>query len=82
MLQLGKYTHAHIIAMENLMEKIKVEVKEVKNLMESQDARKAPGPDGVSNWIMKECSNQLAGKLHCIIESSLKESWQVEQCGV
>ena len=36
--------------------------------------RKVPGPDGVSNWIMKECGNQLAGKLHSIIESSLKES--------
>ena len=33
--------------------------------------RKVPGPDGVSNWIMKECGNQLAGKLHIIIESSL-----------
>ena len=32
------------------------------------------GPDGVSNWIMKECSNQLVGKLHSIIENSLKES--------
>ena len=42
--------------------------------MESQYVRKAPDPDGVSNWIMKECSNQLAGKLHNIIESSLKES--------
>ena len=42
--------------------------------MESQNIKKAPGPDGVSNWIMKECSNKLARKLHSIIESSLKES--------
>ena len=42
--------------------------------MESQDVRKVPGPDGVLNWIMKECSNLLAGKLYSIIESSLKES--------
>ena len=43
------------------MENIKVEV-EVKKLMESQDVKKAPASEGVSNWIMKECSNQLAGK--------------------
>ena len=42
--------------------------------MESQDVRKVPDPDGVSNWIVNECSNQQAGKLHSIIESSLKES--------
>ena len=47
----------NVIATENLMENIKVDVKEVKQLMASQDIRKAPGPDGVSNWIMKECSN-------------------------
>ena len=40
--------------------------------MENQDVRKAQ--DGVSNWIMKECNNQLAGKLHSLIESSIKES--------
>ena len=53
------------------MEYIKVDVKQ---LMESQDVRKVPGSDGVSNWIMKVCSNQQAGKLHSISESSLKES--------
>ena len=31
------------------MENIKVDVIEVQKLMESQDVRKAPGPDGVSN---------------------------------
>ena len=55
------------------MKNIKVDVKKVKQLIENQDVRKAPGPDGMSNWIMKECSNQLAGKFYSIIESSLKE---------
>ena len=64
----------NIIATEYLMENIKVDEKAVKQLMESQGVRKVPGPDGASNWIMKECSNQLAGKLHSIIESLLKES--------
>ena len=42
--------------------------------MESQDVKKVLGTDGVSNWITKKCSNQLAGNLHSIIEGSLKES--------
>ena len=43
-------------------------------MMESEDMRKSLCPDRVSNWIMKKFSSQLAGKLHSVIESSLKES--------
>ena len=56
----SKFKIINIIAMECLMENIKVDVKEVKQPMENQDVRKALGADGVSFWIMKECSNQLA----------------------
>jgi len=59
---------------DTVLEEIQVDIQEVKKLMESQDVRKAPGPDGVSNWIMKECSKQLAGKIHNIVVSSLKKS--------
>jgi len=59
---------------DTVLEEIQVDIQEVKKIMESQDVSKAPGPDGVSNWIMKECSNQLAGKIHSIIVSSLNES--------
>ncbi len=45
-------------------------VNEVVNL----HVRKSQGPNGVSNWVLKECSKQLAGKIHKIIESSLIES--------
>ena len=62
--KISEFKLNNIIGTENLMENIKVDLKEVKKLMESQDVRKAPGPDGVSNWIMKECSNQLTGKLY------------------
>ena len=48
--------------------------KKVKQLMENQYVTKMPDPDGVSNRILKEYSNQLAENLHSIIESSLKES--------
>ena len=30
--------------------------EEVKSMLENLDARKAMGPDGVSNWILTECS--------------------------
>ncbi len=39
---------------------INVMVQEVKKIMEDQEVRKATGPDGVSNWILKEHSQQLA----------------------
>ena len=41
--------------------------------MEEQDVRKASGPNGVSNWIVRECSQQLADKIHSVIMSSLAE---------
>ena len=37
----------NIIAMDNFIENIKVDIKEVKQLMENQDVRKVPDPDGV-----------------------------------
>ena len=60
--------------MEYLIENIKVDIKEVKQVMESQDVGQAPSQDGVSNCIMNECSNQQVGKFQSIIESSLKEN--------
>ena len=42
-----------IITIENLIENIKVDKKEVKMLIESQDVRKAQSLSEVSNWIMK-----------------------------
>ena len=59
----------NIITMECLMKY----VKEVKQLMESQDVKIVQGPDVVSNWITKECSNQVAGKFHSIIEFTKRE---------
>ena len=55
-----------------ILEKIQVDIQEVRTLMERQDVRKAPRPDNVSNLIMTECSKQLEGKIKNIIVSSLK----------
>ena len=58
---------------ERYLKELKVEKKEIRKIMEELDIRKAPGPDGVANSVLKECSEQLADKIHSIIESSLSE---------
>ncbi len=56
------------------LEEIQVTEEDVQKQMEGLDVRKAPGPDGVSGWILKECNQQLTWVIHNIIESSLIES--------
>ncbi len=34
--------------------------------------RKSVGPDGVSDWVLKECKQQLAGKLSDLIKMYIK----------
>ena len=52
---------------------VEVTVGEVKEMMDDLDVRKAQGPDGVSNWVLKECSVQLADKIHKVIATSLNQ---------
>ena len=40
-------------------------------LRENLDMNKAPGPDGISNWILKECREQLANRIHSLVKISL-----------
>ena len=42
-------------------------------MLENLDIRKAVGPDGVSNWIMKECYHQLVDKLHDMMMYSVRK---------
>ena len=51
-----------------------VEREEVLKLMRELDVNKATGPDGISNWILRECCNQLVDKIHCLISLSLLQS--------
>ena len=46
-------------------------LEEIKDILEKFDVRKAMGPDGVSNWILRECSSQLAGVMQNIINAIL-----------
>lgn len=48
-------------------------MQEIKELTEKLDVRKAQGPDRVSNWILKECSNKQADKIQKVIVRSLEE---------
>ena len=51
--------------------KVEVNQKEVLELMKKLDTNKAPGPDGISNWVLKECCNQLVDRIHSMIRLSL-----------
>lgn len=42
-------------------------------LLENLEARKAQGPDGISNWTLKVCSNQLLDKMWKVLGTLLTE---------
>lgn len=48
-------------------------VWEIYKLVEDLDVRKASRPDVMFNWLLREYKDQLEGKIHSIIECSLKE---------
>lgn len=55
------------------MSEIEVTVDEVRIMMEDLDVRKAQGPDGVSDWVVKECRDQAAHMIYKLIITSLRE---------
>ena len=57
-----------------VLREVGVHKSEVGKLMEDLDANKAPGPDGVSNWILKECKEQLVDKIYDLVSMSLDMS--------
>lgn len=44
-----------------------VTLQDVGKIMENLDMMKAQGPDTVSNWLLRECSKNLADKIVCSI---------------
>ena len=58
---------------------IKVERREIMELMEKLDVRKSMGPDEVSNWTLKECREQLVEPIWDVINSSLIEGCVPEE---
>ena len=57
----------------NGLNEVKVHQRDVMKLMEGLEVSKAPGPDGVSGWILKECRVQLVDKIHKLISLSLSK---------
>lgn len=55
------------------MREFEVSQWELMKQLKDLDVRKSHGPDGVSNWILKECREELVSGLHHIIDCSLKE---------
>jgi hypothetical protein len=47
-------------------------VEDVRRTLKSQRQSKAPGPDGISGRVIKQCGDQLAGILTTIFNQSLK----------
>ena len=54
------------------LEEIKISVTEVRSLLKELDPHKAPGPDKIATFILKECAEVLAIPLAYIFESSLR----------
>ena len=55
-------THTHTVMCE-----IRISQKEIKEMMKELYERKAIGPVGVSEYILKECRQEMAEPIHAII---------------
>ena len=53
------------------LKEVQVERKEIKRILEKLDIRKTMGPDGVLNWILKECREELVELVWDIFSTSL-----------
>ncbi len=54
------------------LSEIEVTVDKVRIMMEDLDVRKAQGPDGVSDWVVKECRDQPAHMIYKLTITLLK----------
>ena len=57
---------------KNEMWEIKISKKKIEEMMKELDEKKAIGPDGVSEYILKECRQKMTEPIHDIIECSIK----------
>ena len=54
------------------MKEVRVDKKEIINLMKELEEDKATGPDEVSGKILKECRNELINPVYDIIKCSVE----------
>ncbi len=64
----------------NILSTVPVSYEEILKMKEQLDVNKATGPDGVSNWILKECTEQLADKIHSLVVTSLPQGRVPKDC--
>ena len=55
---------------------IRISKEKIEEMMKELDERKAIEPDRVSEYILKECRQEMAESIHDIIECSIK-TWKV-----
>ena len=63
------------------MGNISITKREIKDEMKNLDKWKATGPDEISNWVLKECAEELSKPLQIIFKKSvsngkLPEIWK------
>jgi hypothetical protein len=58
----------------NQLQNLDLNVSEIKDILSSLNTHKACGPDGISNFILKECASSLASPLCLLFNQSLKQS--------
>ncbi|XP_069158324.1 uncharacterized protein [Procambarus clarkii] len=56
---------------ENNIEHIEVSKDEVEKMLKELNKNKAVGPDGVSPWVLRECSHELSILLQLIFQAFL-----------
>ena len=64
------------------IENITLKKNEIKDLLKGLDKTKAEGPDEISNWVLKECAEELCTPLLLIFQNSLRQgklpkSWKL-----
>ncbi len=69
----GEFDAGRDKLVRNILSTVLVSYEEILKMMEEHDVNKATGPDGVSNWILKECREQLADKIHSLVVTSLSQ---------
>ena len=67
----GEFERQSVDMERGELRNVEVCKSDVSKLMENLDVSKAPGPDGVSNWILKECRGQLVDRIHSLLAVSL-----------
>ena len=67
----GDFGLTDVVHERRQLREVEVHRSDVMKLMEKLDVKKAPGPDGISNWILRECRDQLVDRIYDLLRLSL-----------